>query len=117
MSRGSVIDEKEVAMSFIRGSAPRLIREEGMAFAFWGISPSADAVRVVIQTPTSHTLAQLRTAVAKVRQGHLERRPLQLSRTITVNRGTYWHVAAAILNAEAPSPAIVVPATALSPSS
>lgn len=35
-----------------------LIREEGIALAFWGPWPSEDAVRVVIQTPASHALAQ-----------------------------------------------------------
>jgi hypothetical protein len=85
-----------------------VIGGEGIALAFWGPSPSDDAVRVAVQAPTSRRLAQLRIAVARVRKGYLAKRPLELPVGTPVVRATYKRVVAAVLNAEAPSPDDIV---------
>jgi hypothetical protein len=84
------------------------IRQEGMPLLYWGPFPAEDAVQVVMQSPSSHILAQLRAAVARVRAGYLRKRPLNLQKKTPVTLDTYGRVAAAVLNAEAPSPDIVV---------
>jgi hypothetical protein len=79
------------------------LRREGILLNSWSPSPADDAVLVTLQRPAGRQLAELRNAVARLREGHLAVRRLQLPDGTVVTRNTYVSVAAAVLNAEAPS--------------
>jgi hypothetical protein len=90
-----------------------MLRREGIVVQWGGAHPSDDAVLAALQAPTGRQLTDLRTAVARVRQAHLARRPLQFPAATQVTRSTYIRAAAALLNAQAPHPGDIVISPAL----
>jgi hypothetical protein len=115
-TRGLPYTVKKVANSYATQAATTkwvtaqwaTLRREGILLNSWAPYPADDAVRVAIQRPAGRQLAELRNAVARLREGHLAKRRLQLPEGTVVTLNTYASVAAAVLNAEAPSPGDIV---------
>jgi hypothetical protein len=74
-----------------------LLRSEGLNPGWWGAYPAADAVRVALQTPTSANLAELQSIADQI---------LQTAPTVTPDN--YLTVASAVINAQVPSPDLIV---------
>lgn len=82
--------------------------KQGIVPEWWGSRPSHDAVLVAFQKPTKSQLLALQSTVMRMRQGSLIKRALALPQGMSVTQENYQAVAAAALNAEAPSASDIV---------
>ena len=81
---------------------------QGIAPEWWGPDPASDAVQVAFQQPAAAQLTALQNTVSRLRQGTLAKRALALPQAAAATPGNYQAVAAAALNAEAPSAGDIV---------
>jgi hypothetical protein len=82
------------------------LQSQGINPGWWGSDPADNAIRVALQSPTSAQLTQLQTTAARVLPAAAAAQVLPAGTAITL--GNYLPVAAAVLNAQVPSPGGIV---------